>query len=81
MFSIGRAILARRQKGLRWDNYVEIADALFAKYHQVDPLTLKFTELHDLVVKLEEFQDTPQNSSEGKLEKIQMEWLELFSEH
>jgi FeS assembly protein IscX len=59
---------------------VEIADALFAKFPSTDPLTLKFTKLHELITELEKFNDDPKNANEAKLEKIQMEWLELFSD-
>ena len=81
VFSSSRPLLARKVNNLRWDNHVEIADELFAKFPHTDPLSLRFTKLHEMVCSLEKFTDPPEGSSESKLEKIQMEWLELFSEH
>lgn len=71
---------ARKTTNLKWHNHPEIADELFAKFPETDPLTLKFTKLQEMVIQLEKFADTPDECSEGKLEKIQMEWLELFSD-
>jgi FeS assembly protein IscX len=42
----------------------------------VDPLTVRFTDLHRWVVDLPGFADDPQTSNEGILEAIQMKWLE-----
>ncbi|HNZ39297.1 MAG TPA: Fe-S cluster assembly protein IscX, partial [Candidatus Latescibacteria bacterium] len=42
----------------------------------VDVLGVHFTDLHRWVVELPGFADDPKGSSEGKLEAIQMAWLE-----
>jgi len=44
----------------------------------VDPLTVRFTDLHKWVTALPDFADDPAKSSEGKLEAIQMAWLEEY---
>ena len=44
----------------------------------VDPLTVRFTDLHRWVVELPGFADDPKASNEGMLEAIQMAWLEEF---
>ena len=80
-FQFSRLISGRARNGLKWEHYQEIADALYAKHYNVDPLTVKFTELHKMIIDITEFKDDPEKSSEGKLEKIQMEWLDLFSDH
>jgi FeS assembly protein IscX len=62
---------------LRWDDADDIAERLLAAHPDVDPLGLRFTELHRWVCELPGFADDPQASTEGKLERIQMAWHEL----
>ena len=61
---------------LTWDNAEDIGILLAEKHPDVDPLTVRFTDLHRYVIELPEFKDDPKKSSEGKLEAIQMAWLE-----
>ena len=61
---------------LSWDDYEDIAAALSEKFPDVDVLSISFTDLHRWVTELEGFDDDPKASSEGKLEAIQMAWLE-----
>lgn len=63
---------------LTWNDPEEIAHCLCKQYAGRDPLTLRFTELHKMVTELEGFDDDPVSSSEGKLEAIQMAWLEEY---
>ncbi len=63
---------------MKWTDADEIGLALFERYPDVDPLTVRFTDLHRWVCALEEFDDDPAKSSEGKLEAIQMAWLEEY---
>ena len=63
---------------LDWSMAEDIGIALQEKFSGVDPLTIRFTDLHKMVVELEEFGDDPLASSEAKLEAIQMAWLEYF---
>lgn len=65
---------------LTWDDAEGIAIALFEKFPAVNPLTVRFTDLHRWVVELPEFGDDPKASSEGKLEAIQMAWLEEWQD-
>jgi FeS assembly protein IscX len=62
---------------LRWEDAEDIAERLAAHYPDVDPLAVRFTDLHRWVCDLEDFADEPAASSEGKLERIQMAWVEL----
>ena len=61
---------------LRWDDAEDIGEALAEAHPDVDPLTVRFTDLHRWVCALPDFADEPSASSEGKLERIQMAWLE-----
>lgn len=61
---------------LSWDDAEDIALALLAKFPAQDPLRVRFTDLRKWVVELEGFADDPHASTEGRLEAIQMAWLE-----
>ena len=65
---------------LRWEDVEDIAEGLLQVYPDTDPLSVRFTDLHGWDTALERFADDPQASSEGKLEAIQMAWLELYKE-
>ena len=65
---------------LRWEDVEDIAEQLLAAHPDVDPLSVRFTDLHRWVTTLDGFADDPKASSEGKLEAIQMAWLELYKE-
>jgi len=64
--------------GLTWDDAEDIAIELADAHEGLDPLTVRFTDLHRMVTELDEFEDDPQASTEGKLESIQMAWLEEY---
>jgi len=63
---------------LKWDDAEEIAICLRERFPETDPLSVRFTDLHRWVCDLPEFDDDPAASSEGKLEAIQMAWLEEY---
>jgi len=65
---------------VKWTDSEEIAIALAEKFPDVDPLTLRFTDLHARVLALDGFSDDPKASNEPKLEAIQMAWYEMKSE-
>ena len=60
---------------LTWDDSDDIAEALATAHPDVDPLGVRFTDLHRWVCELSGFGDDPKASSEGKLERIQMAWV------
>jgi len=63
---------------MKWDDVEDIALMLIEKYPAVDPLSVRFTDLHKWVVELEGFSDDPKASNEKKLEAIQMAWYEEY---
>ena len=65
---------------LTWEDPEGIALALSAKFPDLDPLTVRFTDLHRWIVELADFRGDPQASSEGKLEAVQMAWWEEWRE-
>ena len=63
---------------MTWEDAEDIAIALVEKFPALDPLSVRFTDLHRWVTELPGFSGDPQASSEGKLEAIQMAWLEEY---
>jgi FeS assembly protein IscX len=61
---------------MKWTDADEIGIALLDAHPDIDPLTVRFTDLRDWVMRLDAFDDDPQASNEGRLEAIQMAWHE-----
>ena len=61
-----------------WINAEDLGIALHEKFPDIDPLTVRFTDLHRYVTELPEFADDPAKSNEAKLEAIQMAWHEEY---
>lgn len=64
---------------LTWDQAEDIGIELSENFPDVDPTYVRYTDLHKWVTQLEAFGDDPMASSEGKLEAIQMAWLEEYN--
>jgi FeS assembly protein IscX len=71
----------RAMPGLTWDHTEDIALSLFETHPDVDPANVRFTDLHKWITDLPNFKDDPLASSEGKLEAIQMAWLEEYQDN
>lgn len=65
---------------LTWDNAEDIGIELQEAYPDLDPLTVRFTDLRNYVLGLPDFGDDASASSEGKLEAIQMAWYEEYKD-
>jgi len=63
---------------LKWNDTDDLGIALFEKYPDVDPLAVRFTDLHRWICELAEFEDDPKSSNEKRLEAIQMAWHEEY---
>jgi len=61
---------------LTWTDTLDIAIELDETYPDTDPRTVRFTDLHEWVCELEEFDDDPDRSGEKILEAIQMAWID-----
>lgn len=61
---------------MKWPDTLEIAIALYDKFPEVDPKTVRFTDLHNWVLELDGFDDDPKRSGEKILEAIQSAWIE-----
>ena len=61
---------------MKWTDTIQIAEALYDQYPDIDPLTVRFTDLLQWVMQLEGFDDLESNCDERILEAIQMAWIE-----
>lgn len=61
---------------LKWTDSLEIAISLLEAHPEVDPKTIRFTDLHRWVRELPDFSDDPERSNERILEAIQMNWID-----
>ncbi len=61
---------------MNWSDAREIGRLLFEQYDTLNPLTVRFTDLHKFVLNLEGFEGKPHESNEKLLEAIQMAWYE-----
>lgn len=61
-----------------WTDSEDLAILLHERFPELDPLTVRFTDLHQWVCELDGFADDPKASNEKKLEAIQMAWLEEY---
>jgi FeS assembly protein IscX len=66
---------------LNWGTLDDIGLALYEKFPELDPTTIRFTDLHKWITELEDFDDDPMKSNEAKLERIQMAWLEEYQDN
>ena len=65
---------------LDWDSSEDVGILLADKFPETDPLNIRFTDLHKWVLELPGFAGDPKLSNEGKLEAIQMAWLEEYKD-
>lgn len=61
---------------ITWTDVREIAIRLLDAHPEVDPLTVRFTDLHKWITELDGFVGDPKKSNESVLEAIQMAWID-----
>ncbi len=61
---------------LKWIDSRDIAIELSEKYPDIDPKTVRFTDLCQWVLDLEDFDDDPKHSGEKVLEAIVLCWMD-----
>ncbi|MBF0135562.1 MAG: Fe-S cluster assembly protein IscX [Magnetococcus sp. DMHC-1] len=60
----------------KWTDVTDIAIALTETRPDVDPLSVRFTDLRQWILDLPGFADRPERCNEKILEAIQMAWLD-----
>ncbi len=61
---------------LKWTDSLDVAIALDEAHPDVDPAKIRFTDLRDWIMALDEFNDVPEHCGEKILEGIQLAWIE-----
>ncbi len=61
---------------MKWTDTLDIAIELADNSPDVDPLTIAFPQLMEMVMALEDFEDEAEHCGERILEAIQMAWIE-----
>ena len=61
---------------ITWTDSLEIAISLEEIHPDIDPLTINFVDLRELVLALENFNEDDTHCGEKVLEAIQMCWIE-----
>ena len=61
---------------MKWTDSRDIAIELADKFPDIDPKTIRFTDLRDWVLALEGFDDDPKHCGEKILEAIQLMWMD-----
>jgi len=65
---------------MNWNDFRDIGEKLFEKHGKLNPLSVRFTDLHRWTLELEGFNGKPDASSEKILEAIQMAWYDEWQD-
>lgn len=60
---------------MKWIDVFPIAEALYDKFPNIDPKKIRFTDLYNWVLELDDFSDVENRSGEKILEAIQAAWI------
>ena len=61
---------------MKWTDTLDIAIELDENHPDIDPRSINFVDLRNLVDNLQDFDDDPERTGEKILEAIQMNWIE-----
>ena len=61
---------------MKWTDVQLIAVELAEKHPEIDPRAVRFTDLHNWIVGLEDFDDDHARGGEKVLEAIQAAWID-----
>ncbi len=65
---------------ISWTDVGEIGILLQEKHPEIEPYSVRFTDLHKYVTELPGFVGDPSKSTEGILEAIQTAWNEEYED-
>lgn len=63
---------------IKWTDSRAIGEALYDQFPDTDPKTVRFTDLHQWICELEDFDDNPDASNEKILEAILLVWMDEY---
>jgi FeS assembly protein IscX len=61
---------------MNWTDTQEIAEKLYDNNPDIDPKTIRFTDLLQWILNLDDFDGDPDKCGERILEAIQLAWIE-----
>lgn len=61
---------------MKWTDSREIAIELCERFPDMDPKTVRFTDLHQWILEIDGFEDEPNKSNEKILEAVILCWLD-----
>ena len=61
---------------MKWTDITAIAEALYDKHPDIDPLAIRLTDLHNWIVQLDESDDDHARGGEKVLEAVQQAWID-----
>ena len=61
---------------MKWTDVRLIAIELSEAHPEIDPKSVRFTDLHNWILELEDFDDDHAHGGEKVLEAIQMAWID-----
>jgi len=78
--NVARAIIGLTKTlgiiSMKWTDTLTIAESLYDTHPDIDPKTIRFTDLMQWVLDLDGFNDSPEKCGEKILEAIQLAWIE-----
>ena len=63
---------------MRWTETQEIAEKVVDNNPELEPKTIRFTDLYQWIIDLEGFDDDPDKCGERILAAIQLAWIEEY---
>ena len=63
---------------MKWIDSLDVALSLLEAHPDVDPAKIRFTDLREWVLALDEFDDDPDHCNERILEAIQACWINEY---
>jgi FeS assembly protein IscX len=61
---------------MKWTDTLDIAIALSEKFPDTDPKHVRFTDLFNWIIELDEFDDDHKRCGEKILEAVQLAWID-----
>ena len=61
---------------MKWTDIQQIAETLFDTHPEINPQTIRFTDLRDYILALPDFDDNPEHCGERILEAVQQAWID-----
>ncbi|QYJ92374.1 Fe-S cluster assembly protein IscX [Shewanella spartinae] len=63
---------------MKWIDSLDVALSLLEAHPDVDPAKIRFTDLREWILELDEFDDDPNHCNERILEAIQACWINEY---